>query len=189
MEVNIFEDSSNTKNPVFGKGKGFPRMIEPTTPCLLDAIRIVLAGGTRTNNYIVKAIMSLGWLPEGRKDPLHYMDNVLSQCFKKRLIIRSSPGHYHLPSDDRRPVQWATKYIPALIGSENPDNFKPPVSQPVAQAVQKPVKGNGQSKSKLAVRGTEPTINLGPIHGSLHFRWAGSKEPLFTVDFELFPSK
>lgn len=179
METGLFEGSSNTNNRIFGKGRGFPRMFSPTTPCLLDAIRVVLARGPRRNIYIVKALTNLGWMPSDLPDPGHYIDNTLSKCFKKKLLLRPLKGHYQLPSDDARPLQWVNKHLPMLLNNENPDEIKPPVV--------KTAKSNGQSKSSLSIRTQEPSITFGPFRGRFNFSLFGSKEPMFTVDCEIYP--
>lgn len=173
---------SNTNHKIFGKGKGFPRLYEGK-PCFLDALRILLAGGTRRVADIVSDLNRLGWMPEGLSDPTHYTCNILSTCKKKGLVRRERVGHYRLPVGDVKPVQWVSKHKPELLSSNEeglvvatPVAVKRRRSAPIHRAPITIEGTNGQSQSARRLR------------GKLDFCWPGTERALFTVKFEIYPS-
>ena len=167
---------TNTRHKVYGRGKGFPRMFNGR-PCVLDGIRMILAGGITKASDIATELQGMGCIPESASDPVHYVCNILSACTKKGLIRREKVGYYRLKTGDVKPVTWISKHKPepssetAIVVAKGP-SVKKHRSTPAIR-----VEGsNGQSQTARRLR------------GKLDVCWPGTERPLCTIKFEIYPS-
>jgi hypothetical protein len=166
---------SNTRHRVYGRGKGFPRMFNGR-PCVLDAIRIILAGGFSKAENISAELKRLGWIPSSVSG--NYTCNILSASAKKGLIKRERVGYYRLKPGDVKPVNWISKNKPESLDKDSA------IVVAKSLAVRRhrsppPIRiegNNGQSQSARRLR------------GKLDFCWPGTERALFTVKFEIYPS-
>ena len=179
----------------------FPRLARDGVPCQSDAFRMILSGGPRSIKEIIAILEALNWMPKTIGDKGHYIGNNLGICCSKkakgndrierdRIGDRENYGFYRLRNRDPRLMKWVAENKPELLHSNALDIITATKSKSEHKPIPKPVsdKGNGSSKASLAVSPTEHTMVIGPLVGRFHVRLFGKSQPLFTVDFELFPS-
>jgi len=162
---------------------------------------MILAGGPRSIKEIISLLEALDWMPYTKGDKEHYIGNNLSICCgtkakgndrieRDRNGDRENFGFYRLRNRDHRLMKWVSENKPELLHSNALDLINASKSKPEHKPVSKSTsdKGNGSSKAPLAVSPPEHTLVIGPIKGVFHVSLFGKRDPLFTVDFELFPS-
>lgn len=166
---------SNTNHKIFGRGKGFPRMYQGK-PCLLDAVRIILAGGVRSIPDISVRLKGFGWFTEESDNSTHYLSNILSKAVRKNLLRRESKGRYKLKPGDSKPIEW--------VRANQPDSLDDDVEVPI----EAPAPRRRRHEITLASEGNGSTNGARRLRGKLDFCWPGTERPLFTVKFEIYPS-